>query len=71
MVEAMLFSSFCMVAGGFLGVVSIFLFVSLPEGMPRSIKNAWIQVPRYRSAIICLILGLLITLAGVIPLLML
>lgn len=69
MAEAMLFSFICMAVGGFLGLASVFMFVSLPNGMPRTVKKAWAQVPKYRNAIICLILGLLITFIGVIPLL--
>lgn len=65
----MLFSFICMAAGGFLGVASTILFVSLPEGLPQSMKKGWVQVPRYRSAIICLILGLIFTLLSSILLL--
>lgn len=66
MAEAMLFSLICMIVGGFLGVASTIMLVSLPDGMPRSIKEAWVQVPQYRKAMICAILGLIFVLFGVI-----
>lgn len=68
MAEAMLFSFICMAVGGSLGLASFFMILSLPEGMPRSAKEAWTQVPKFRNAIICLILGLIIAFIGVIPL---
>lgn len=39
----------------------------LLESVPaRSIKEAWVQVPQYRKAMICAILGLIFVLFGVI-----
>lgn len=66
MAEAMLFSFICMMVGGSLGLVAVFMFVSLPDRMPRSIKEAWVQVPQYRKAMICAILGLVFVLLGVL-----